>query len=211
MKKLIWLECLVSKQGFLLSAALYPFFCLMVVLDNSINMLYFLPSMLASVVLVRSVINMDKYDMDKVYILLPIKISKVINAKYLFHNIVLLMFTVIISTTYIVIQFFGGYNNFSLSSALINLGVGFIIVNSALLGYYFLGSANTQAFIVGGLLVVVCFLKQFMLIPTTMYLSVIIVLIAIGISIIFYLCTYIYIVANAVGRINIKKNLHSFH
>ncbi|MDR1135957.1 MAG: ABC-2 transporter permease [Clostridiales Family XIII bacterium] len=207
MKKLIWLEYMVSKQGLLLAGGFYVCFVVMAILGerSNANWLYFLPSMISGLTLNRAITYFDRYDMDRVYILLPIKISKTIGAKYIFHNTVLLVFSVIVCVTYVMTQYVGDYAGFNINFALIYLGIGLVMVNAGLCGYYFLGAVDAQMIPVVIMLIVVCFLNQLMRVHVTMAMGVVTILIAMGISIILYLCACVYVAANAIGRINIKR------
>lgn len=210
MKKLFWLEWFVSRQGILIGVILtILFFFTACTGKGGEYYLYSLPSFIVISILVRSAVKFDKDGIDKLFMLLPIKIKSFVGVKYLFYNGLLLISALGVSGTYLILTYFDMLPKFNLTFLLTNLLFGFVLVNLALLGYYLLGAANMQFLMLGGYLAAFWFSKQLVEVALRPVVINILPVVLICLAWCFYKLVCIYLSINPFGASEYLRN--TFH
>jgi hypothetical protein len=104
------------------------------------------PYLITSIVMIRSMIAMDQYEMKNTYILLPVSPKVIVGSKFIFMNSCFLSLSCISEIyLWVMSQYYIPNFDFSIALQCAWVSVAFIMTNLTIMGYYILGAANVQA------------------------------------------------------------------
>lgn len=212
MKSLLKREISVSKQfvliGIVIFAAVLVFMTLEISADNLEEPLLLIPMISIAVpfvVSIRAMIEEEKDEINRFLKLLPIPQSKIVAAKFIFLNVLyLIFFTITLVYQIILMSLYPEIFTLIAGIQYLAFSVSLFLLNFILLGYYIFGAAVAQVFAMGGFAIIFFAMK---IIPDKPFIDIEIVLLILSIifSAFCYFLSCKFFESNGLGRLLAKK------